>query len=110
MPTVTVLSQEFLTAEKVAYLLQVTPRTLNRWASNPEAYPQYAVRLNPKTLINGRRMYPVQNILDAYNQTFERNLTLDELKRELREYEASSRARGMVLESQADEGELEGVA
>jgi hypothetical protein len=109
MPTVTVLTQEFFNAEKVSYLLQVTPRTLNRWASNPEAYPEYAAKLAPKTLISGRRMYPVENILAVYNETFDRSLTLDELKRELRTHEASLRV-PQNLESPADEGELEGVA
>jgi hypothetical protein len=85
MSMVTVLKQEFFTPEKVAYLLQVTPRTLNRWAADPQAYPAIAEKLAPKTMLNGRRMYPAENILAVYNESFGRNLTLEELKQELNE-------------------------
>jgi hypothetical protein len=109
MPTVTVLTQEFLTPEKVAYLLQVTPRTLNRWASNPESYPEHTARLAPMTLISGRRIYPAEKILRVYNETFHRNLTLEQLKRELRDREKPSRVEE-TPEGPAIEGELLGVS
>ena len=83
MGIVTVLNQDFFTAEDVAYLLQVTTRTLNRWAAKPETYPDYAEKLSPITLISGRRMYPAEKILAIYNETFCRRLSLGELRREL---------------------------
>jgi len=85
MSTISVLRQEFFTAENVAYLLGVTPRTLNRWASDPETYPEMAEKLAPKTMLNGRRRYPAENVLAAYNEMFGRDLTLEQLKQELKE-------------------------
>lgn len=75
-----VLGRKYLDPAEVATALSVTTRTLNRWASNPEGSPPRARELSPVTLINGRRVYPAENVLSILKETFGNEMTVDELE------------------------------
>lgn len=77
---ITFLDQKYLDPLEVAKALSVTTRTLNRWATDPEGSPERARNLAPITLINGRRVYPAANVLTILNETFGKELTLQELE------------------------------
>jgi DNA-binding transcriptional MerR regulator len=78
-----VLGEEFCTPEEVSYLFNVTTRTLNRWAADPDNSPLQARDLAPITQLNGRREYSAEKVVEIYNRTYGKNLTVKDLREAL---------------------------
>lgn len=76
----------YLSPDEAARLLQIKKRALNRWAITPESAPERARALSPIVQLNGRRLYPLQNVLDMVKEVFGRDLTFEEVNKMLDDY------------------------
>jgi hypothetical protein len=71
---------EYATPDEAARLLKTNVRTLNRWAVSPESASERARALAPITQLNGRRLYPAQNVLNMVKDVFGIEMTIDQAK------------------------------